>query len=58
MCVRASAGRRADEGRRVMRERVLRARARPARVRVHGISRVLAVWRCLIYARKVGVYLG
>ena len=58
MCVRASAGRRADEGRQVMRERVLRARACPARVRVRGISRVLAVWRCLIYARKVGVYLG
>ena len=27
------------------------------RVRVLGVSRVLAVWRCLIYARKVGVYL-
>ena len=33
------------------------ARACPVRVRVLGVSRVLAVWRCLIYARKVGVYL-
>ena len=50
---------RTAEGRRVDARACPRfdARACPVRVRVLGVSRVLAVWRCLIYARKVGVYL-